>query len=1032
MRTAIGSLLLTAWAALLIPTPAAAQSLTGVVRDTSGAVLPGVTVEAASPALIERARSTATDGTGQYRITDLPPGAYTLTYRLPGFAAVVREGVDLTGGGVTTINVEMPVGSRDESITVTTETPVVDAQSTRRQEVLNGDVIRALPASRGHGNYIAAVPALQGTGFNSSAQPTTNFFTSRGGRGNEGAIQLDGMNVGTPGFGGGVSGYLYDMSNAAEVQVSITGGLGESERGGPTFNIIPKSGGNAFSGTYFGSVAGNWAQSSNIDDELRSLGFVDPPVLHKAWDTNIAIGGPIVRDRLWFFGNTRLVGSHQDTQNQWANKNAGDPNLWTWAKDEDVRVRLADGKRINSMRLTWQATQRNKFGFYIDYTNNCSGSSYVKGGDDCREPGDTWTASGPTFVPSLPTTSPESGALWDDRAKILQAFWSSPLSNRVLLESRFSSFFTKWGDVRPYGALTDFIPVTEQSTATGIPFANYIYRGWNATPSTDQQHATWRATLSYVTGARSLKVGYQGGYLMTRNTTLVGQQISYRFNSGSPNQLSQRVGPNRVTDSLRYDALFIQDQWTGKRLTLQGGVRYETARSWAPEDSNGIIAAHRFGGPLIFPRTEGVRGYHDLTPRMGAAYDVFGTGRTALKASLGKYTQGASTSEAYTINNPGGTLVTTVNRAWTDPNGNRVAECDFLNPAVNGECGEWQNLNWGRPVQTTQVNPDVLAGWGVRNYDWQFSVGVQHEIVPQVAVELSYNRRWWGNFFVTHNRALGPEDYDTVTLIAPRHPLLPGGGGYPVTFLTRNTNNPVGASDPYYTSTKDFGEETHYWHGVEVSFNARMRNGLLFQAGTSTGRGVNDTCDVQIARFGRPERLIGTDQIPDCRFTEPWLTTVRGLATYTIPKIDVMVSAIMRSQPNAQPGADDATDAARRRGIATNGASLAANYQMTADQFLAATGRSLTPGLTSQTVNLLWQGELYGDRINVVDLRVAKILRFGHQRATIGLDIYNLFNSNTPAEYEQVFDPATEGTRWMQPTSVLLPRFARLNIQFDF
>jgi hypothetical protein len=168
---------------------------------------------------------------------------------------------------------------------------------------------------------------------------------------------------------------------------------------------------------YFGSFTGNWAQSTNIDEELRGLGFVDPPALHKAWDTNFAIGGPIVRDRLWFFGNTRLVGSHQDTQNQWGNKNAGDPNLWTWAKDENVRVRTADRKRINSMRLTWQATNRNKFGFYIDYTDNCTGSSYVKGGDDCREPGDKWTASGPSFVPSLPTTSPESGAIWDDRAE---------------------------------------------------------------------------------------------------------------------------------------------------------------------------------------------------------------------------------------------------------------------------------------------------------------------------------------------------------------------------------------------------------------------------------------------------------------------------------------------------------------------------------------------------------------------------------------------------------------------------------------
>lgn len=275
---------------------------------------------------------------------------------------------------------------------------------------------------------------------------------------------------------------------------------------------------------------------------------------------------------------------------------------------------------------------------------------------------------------------------------------------------------------------------------------------------------------------------------------------------------------------------------------------------------------------------------------------------------------------------------------------------------------------------------------------------------------------------MTHNAALGPEDYDTVTLTAPRHPGLPGGGGYPVTFLTRNTNDLLGASDPYYTSAKDFGDESHHWHGVDVSVNARMRNGLLIQGGTSTGRGVNDTCEVQIARFGRPERLIGADQTPDCSSTDPWLTNFRGLATYTVPKIDVMVSTIFRSQPNAQPGA----------GVATNGVSQAANYQMSAAQFLAATGRALRPGLTSQTVNLLLQGDNYGDRINVVDMRFAKILRFGSRRANIGLDLYNMFNSNTPTAYEQVFDPGTNGARWMQPTGVLLPRFVRVNVQVDF
>ena len=174
-----------------------------------------------------------------------------------------------------------------------------------------------------------------------------------------------------------------------------------------------------------------------------------------------------------------------------------------------------------------------------------------------------------------------------------------------------------------------------------------------------------------------------------------------------------------------------------------------------------------------------------------------------------------------------------------------------MNPAANGECQAWTNLNWGQQAQGTQVNPDVQEGWGKRNWDWQFSAGVQHEVLPRVSVDVSYSRRWWGNFFVTHNRALGPQDYDEVTLTAPSDSRLPGGGGYPVAFLVRNNNSVLGVSDPYYTTTKDFGDETHYWHGVEISANARL-GALLVQGGTSTGRGVNDTCDVLIGRYGRP------------------------------------------------------------------------------------------------------------------------------------------------------------------------------------
>ena len=1019
-----------------LPSLAAAQSLAGTVRDTSGAVLPGVTIEASSPALITKVRSGVTDDAGQYRIPDLPPGAYKVTFTLPGFATIIREGLELSGGGVMTISAEMRVGGLEESITVTGESPVVDVQTARQQMTIDGDVVRALPASRSYGNYIAAVPAIQATGFGSGAATINNFFSARGGRNTEGLIQLDGMNVGAPGNGGGVSGYLYDMSNASEVQVAISGGLGEADRGGPTFNIIPKTGGNTFSGTGFTSYAGEWGQSSNIDDYLLSLTppFGEQPALIKSYDANLAIGGPILRDRVWFFANTRAIGTYQEQQNLYANKNAGDPNAWTWVKADSPSVRNSTSKTLNAVRLTWQATQRNKFGFYIDYTKNCSGGAYAEGGDQCRGPGDGWVASGPGVTPGTVTVSPESGSIWDAPAKIMQGSWTSPFSNRVLLESGYSAFYTQNGDTRPYGVLTDFIPVQEQSTNAGVPFANFIYRGFNPAPSSDQKHATWRGTMSYVSGSHNMKWGYQAGYMSLKNTTYVGRQISYRFNNGVPNQLSQRVGMNGTSNSLLYNAVFVQDQWTRERLTVQAALRYETASSWAPAGENGILTDNEFGAPFLLPRTEGVKGYHDISPRIGAAYDVFGNGKTALKLNVGQYLQGAWTGDAYTISNAGSTLVTSINRSWSDPNGNRVAECDFLNPATNGECGPWSALNWGSFNQTTTVNPTVLEGWGTRNRDWQIGGGVQQQIAPQMAVEVTYNRRLWSNFFLTHNRALTAADFDEVTLIAPKDDRLPNGGGYPVTFLTRNNRSALGATDSYYTTSDDFGGESHYWHGVDVSFNARMGSGLSLQGGTSTGRGVGDTCDMYSSRFGRPMApTLGTAAVPviavgtvdgvrACDLAEPWLTSVRGLAAYTVPKVDVLVSGIFRSQANAQPGADPGT----------NGTSRTATYRMNAAQFLAATGRPLATGLATQDVNLVLPGDVYGDRINVVDMRFAKVLRFGKTRTNVGIDLYNLFNSNTPTTYETVYDPATNGARWMQPTAVLLPRFMRFNVQFDF
>src|SRR6188768_3467483 len=332
---------------VIVPAAAFAQaSITGIVKDASGAVLPGVTVEAASPVLIEKVRSATTDGTGQYRITELPPGTYSLTMTLPGFSVVKRDAVEVAGAGVQTINGELRVGGVQETITVTGESPIVDVQSTRRQQIVDDETLKALPATRGYNALVFLVPSVTGGSNQIDLMPSMRIFYSNGGR---------------------VSGYIVDTSNSQEMQMTLSGGLGETEMGGATVNFVPKTGGNTFSGSGFFSNAGQWSQGSNIDDRLKAFGLPEPPALYQNWDVSASVGGPIKRDKLWFFANYRDIGSHDAILGMFANKNAGNPNSWSYDPDRDVQARSAVSTTISAIRLTSQVTPRNKVGFYYDY-----------------------------------------------------------------------------------------------------------------------------------------------------------------------------------------------------------------------------------------------------------------------------------------------------------------------------------------------------------------------------------------------------------------------------------------------------------------------------------------------------------------------------------------------------------------------------------------------------------------------------------------------------------------------------------------
>jgi hypothetical protein len=999
-------------------------------------VLPGVTVEASSSALIEKVRSAVTDGSGQYRITDLPPGIYSVTYMLSGFSRVVREGLTLSGSGAITVDVELRVGGLEETLTVTGEAPVVDVQTTRRETVLSNEVIQSLPATRSYTGLLTNISGLMptggvGTDINAG---TINRFTAHGGRQNEGRITVNGLILSEPGAGAGVSSLAYDVTNVDEIQVLVSGGLGEAEAGGPIMNLVPRSGGNKFAGSAFYSGAGEWSRSNNVDDELRAIGILEPSALVNAFDLNGSLGGPILRDRLWFFGTARTFGQASVVSGAYANLYTGDPTHWDYARDEGIVTRNPSRYDILSIRLTQQVTPRNRVSFSQENQYRCQGSTLTEDGNGCRTRGADWIGVGTA------TSSPESYPGYHDLPYyVTQATWSSPVSSKMLLDAGFSRFhyrFAGFGQVPPDG-LTDLIPVTEQSTIYGL--ANFNYRGLydpagHAFADNDATSLQWRASVAHVTGAHNFKIGYLGSSLrQTSGRVANDSQLRYTFNNRNPISFGYFIAPRwDTTDRTMTTALFAQDQWTLGRMTLQGAVRYDRAWSWAPAEGNGTQETSQFNPqPISFEETVSVKAYNDITPRMGVAYDLFGNGKTALKANLGKYLQSAQVGGTYVANNPAQKIVTrVVARPWTDGNRNYRIDCDLSNPglqdnlalggdrcaALGGNDRNFGNANPGLTI----IDPAILEGWGVRESDWQFGVSVQQEVLPRVGVEVGYNRRWFQNFLVTDNLLLGPEDYDPWTLTAPLDPDLPNGGGYPVTVYDPKPAAFDRGAQNFQTKETNFGPaRTWYWHGIDVTANARLGAGVVIQGGTSTGRGVQDRCET-VVKIDSPDPR-------GCAVTEPWITAARGLASYTIPKVDVLVSATVRSLRTTIPFL-------QANNSATNGASLAANYNVPNTVVRSLLGRlpsgSNANGTT--TVNLVEPAQVYGDRVTQVDTRFAKVLRFGETRLDIGVDLYNLFNTNDPAGYEQTYDFATQGASWLQPTSIVPPRFARVNVTLNF
>jgi hypothetical protein len=514
--------------------------------------------------------------------------------------------------------------------------------------------------------------------------------------------------------------------------------------------------------------------------------------------------------------------------------------------------------------------------------------------------------------------------------------------------------------------------------------------------------------VSYITGSHAFKVGMNNAFGYHDNLTYVQNPLSYRFRDGVPNQITMRALPHTQKNHVDRDlGLFIQDKWTINRATISLGLRYDSFANSFPEQELGPTDFTP-GRNLTFPKTPNLR-YHDITPKSQFAYDLFGNGRTALKVSLNRYLQGLGTTGALVGGpNPIAVLATTTTRTWTDANNNRIPDCNLSNllaqdlRASGGDfCDIASEQRFGQATPNTTYDPELLTGWNKRSFNWEFSTGIQQEILPRVSVDVGYFRRWYGNFNVTDNRALAASDYGTFSVTAPSDPRLPDGGGHSVTgFKNLDPAAQTRPGDNYVTLARNFGKQIERWNGVDVTVNARLAQGVFLQGGTSTGRTTEDNCEILEAL---PE--VSTNGLPYCHQQTDWLTQFKGVASYIIPRVDVSLAATYQYLPGPQ---------------------INANWVVTNAQVVGL-GRPLTGG--NPTVNLIAPGTEYGPGLTQLDLRFGKILRFGPTRTTLNFDLYNATNSNTVLTHNNTYSPTA--TTWQQ-LAVLTARFFKFSAQFDF
>ena len=1003
----------------MVPAVSSAQSaIVGLLTDDSGGVLPGVTVEASSPAMIEGSRSVITDGQGRYRFEAMRPGTYKLTFSLTGFGTVVREGISLPSNFTATVNAELKVGNLEETVNVSGTAPQVDVQQASRTTVIARDVIDSLPISRNvMGLGVLAAGVRPGTPDMGGAQTTEQVgLRARGLGGFDGEQQVEGMSVQS--YEGGSQSFVDDTLQS-EMTVTTSSIPADTGGGGIRLNMILKDGGNNFSGSAFmGGTRGVWV-ANNVDDDLRTRGLLVANGVDHFEAFTGSLGGPILRDKLWWIFSAR----HQSTETTIANV----PKYVTTAAGETLKVTNDLYVRSFSTRLTWQAAPKYKIAGFIERWWHKKGHSISSGVDvragEQRDPKNAHHAIG-------------------------NLTFTSPVTNNWLIQAGYSFAEFYWKGGPPTGSpaqMAEEFPFTPAWYATAQKTDNALNKNfpnecayatgcttWGNTFRLQRQESVRnvvKASASYVTGSHNIKVGVENTYGPGR------QRKNYRngdlienYNNNLANTVTVYNNPIIQPAYVAYDVgVFAQDSWTLKRLTVNPGIRVVWIETGMYASS---MPAGRFAPVRFIEEEKGLIDFGpDYSPRLSAVYDLFGNGRTALKTSWSKYYRnydGDIAAGAY-----GRAGERSESRQWFDlvlvPGTNTKvagATATCLTPGAKvlpTDCdGIAQDNEIGvSPSAGAFANPDRPDRRPLnlqRQFNDEFTAGFQHQLSPRLAVGAMFYKRKVGDMAFQDRTNITLADYSSFQLRAPDVSRDPEVAAVidPNELITVYNLNPAKATvfNVGVVDRSDTSNETLYT-GVEANFSARLPGGSLLFGSWTADHTLQRWCDdddnpngpTATGQFSPSDATTGVPAAMGGRFCDqtkfdyPLRHEFKLAGNYSFP-YGIDFGAILQSYAGSE------------RVITWNPPQASfPNNQRT----------------NSETFVINEPGSLFWERWNQLDINVKKNFRNRNHVLTFQLDIYNVLNANPVRAGNN-----SVGGSLGVPSTIMLGRFPRLALNYKF